>query len=105
MQAPRTTMRASAGGMRVRSTPRPDPEPEPEPEPGPPATGVVNVVTPGGWAEIWWRGRRVGQTPGRVTIASGRQRLEIRPFGRTPGRPVSVEVPADGTTRVSVDLR
>jgi serine/threonine-protein kinase len=94
-----STTRMSTSGTTMRT------EPETSSTPATNATGTVNVVTPGGWAEVWWRGRRVGQTPGRVTIAAGRQRLELRPFGRTPARPVEVTVPADGTTRVSVDLR
>jgi serine/threonine-protein kinase len=82
-----TEMRATT--MQVRPT-------------GPP--GTVNVVTPGGWADIYVSGTRRGRSPGRVSLPPGRHTITLRPFGREAPRNVSVEVPAGGTARVSVRL-
>jgi serine/threonine-protein kinase len=67
--------------------------------------GTVNVVTPGGWAEIFVRGRRVGRSPGRIELPSGPQTITIRPFGTQPPRTVRVDVPSGGTARVSLPVR
>ncbi len=64
------------------------------------ASGVVNVVTPGGWADVVLAGRVVGRTPRQVTLPAGTHTLELRPFGRTPGERVEVVVEAGGTARV-----
>jgi serine/threonine-protein kinase len=66
--------------------------------------GTVNVVTPGGWADIYVAGTRRGRTPGRVSLPPGRHVIQLRPFGREAPRNVSVEVPPGGTARVSVRL-
>jgi serine/threonine-protein kinase len=66
--------------------------------------GYVNVVTPGGWADIYAGGRRVGRSPGRVRLPAGRRRLELRPFGKTPARSVVVRVRPGATSRVAVRL-
>jgi hypothetical protein len=81
---------------------------ESEAEPARPvrrAPGTVAVVTPGGWAEIYLRGRRIGRAPGRVSVPSGVQTLTLRPFGNQPPRSVRVVVPAGGTARVSIPVR
>jgi serine/threonine-protein kinase len=85
-----------------RRTPLPT---EPRPEagaraPAPGGTGVVNVVTPGGWADVVVGGRVVGRTPRQITLPAGTRTLELRPFGRTPGERVEVVVEAGGTARV-----
>src|SRR5690606_6700399 len=46
---------------------------------GPP--GTVDVVTPGGWADIFVRNRRVGRSPGTLELPPGRHVLVLRPFG------------------------
>ncbi len=63
--------------------------------------GSVNVVTPGGWADVYFRGRKIGQTPGRFTLPAGRQRLTLRPFGGAASKNVRVNVRPDQSTRVS----
>jgi serine/threonine-protein kinase len=103
--------------------PEPDPEPEPEeevaaaaPEPAPAAPmrrrravrgppGTVSVVTPGGWADIFFRGRRMGRTPARIQLPAGRQVLSLRPFGAQPARRVVVNVPAGGTARATLRVQ
>jgi hypothetical protein len=68
------------------------------------APGMVSVVTPGGWADVFVGSRRVGRSPGRIELPAGRQTLTLRPFGTGAPRYVPVEVPAGGTARVSVRL-
>ncbi len=84
-----------------RRLPRPpDTTVEPDPHPAVAETGAVNVVTPGGWADVVVGGRVVGRTPRRITLPAGTQTLELRPFGRTPGDRVEVVVEPGGTARV-----
>jgi serine/threonine-protein kinase len=66
--------------------------------------GSVNIATPGGWAEVWYRGQKLGTTPIQVTLPAGVQRLELRPFGRRPGHRVQTRVRADRVTRVRHSL-
>jgi serine/threonine-protein kinase len=67
--------------------------------------GRVNVVTPGGWASVYLRGRRVGEAPGILDVPAGQHVLEIRPFDQAPYRRVPVRVRRGQTTRVRVDVR
>ena len=94
--------------------PVPDTEPEParDPErvsrerrdPERATTGVLNLSTPGGWAIVLHRGRRIGQTPGRFTLPAGRQTVTLLPFGEPPARRITVDVPRGGIERESVPL-
>jgi hypothetical protein len=68
------------------------------------ARGTVTVTTPGGWADVYLGGRSVGRAPGRLSLPAGAQRLEVRPFGRTPGVYVDVVVESGGSSRVSVPV-
>jgi hypothetical protein len=64
----------------------------------------LNVATPGGWADVYRGGRRIGRSPGRFTLAPGRYALVLRPFGDGPERTVNVEVRAGETSRISVPV-
>ncbi|HJL44428.1 MAG TPA: hypothetical protein RMG45_01285, partial [Polyangiaceae bacterium LLY-WYZ-15_(1-7)] len=64
------------------------------------ARGHVNVVTPGGWADVYHRGRHLGRTPRQIELPAGRRIIELRPFGRSRGIRVSVHVPSGDVTRV-----
>ena len=76
------------------------------PTPAVATTGRVNVVTPGGWAEIRTvGGRRLGTSPTTIRLPTGRQQIRILPFGQPPGRTVSVDVPENGTTPLVVPVR
>jgi serine/threonine-protein kinase len=66
--------------------------------------GVVNIATPGGWAELFLRGKRLGTAPGRYELPAGRHRLELKPFGSGPSRYVAITVHARDVTRVSVPV-
>lgn len=83
----------------------PDDDPGGQPTPtkvAPRATGFVSVATPGGWADVYSRGRRLGQTPLRAKLPVGRQVLSVRPFGKGPARTVSVTVVRSEVKRVVV---
>ena len=63
-------------------------------------TGTVDVATPGGWADVYFRGARVGRTPLRVELPAGRQTIELRPHGRPVGARIRITVVAQSGTRV-----
>ena len=90
--------RPSTAGSTSAPSGRPA-QPRPTAEPG-----SLNVVTPGGWAEVWLRGRKLGQSPGRFALPAGTHTLEVRPFGRGPGQRVRVVVRSGATERLSVPI-
>ena len=63
--------------------------------------GTVNIVTPGGWAEIYEGSRRIGRSPARIELPAGRHILDLRPFGTGARHRLSVTVTAGESTRVS----
>lgn len=67
--------------------------------------GTVNLVTVGGWSEVFFRGKRIGQTPGQFQLPAGQHTLLVKAFGEGPGQRVRVSVQADKTSRVRVELR
>jgi serine/threonine protein kinase len=71
----------------------------------PTGTGTVDIATPGGWADVYSQGRRLGNTPGRFRLPAGRQSIEIRPFGGAAARRIAVNVRANENVRVRVDVR
>lgn len=66
--------------------------------------GWVNVVSRGGWADIYRGGRRIGRSPGRVRLPAGVHRLELRPFGELPAQRIRVTVRPGRTTTKTVRL-
>ena len=64
------------------------------------APGRASIVMLDGWATVLNRGRKLGQTPLRVELPSGLQTLELRPFGKAPGKRVRVRVRSKGTLRI-----
>ncbi len=65
-------------------------------------TGVVNIVVPGGWANVYdASGRLLGATPLRRRLPAGPHTLELRFSGQPPPVAVQVDVPAGDTLRVS----
>jgi hypothetical protein len=42
------------------------------------------VTTPGGWADVYADGRRLGRTPLDIELPSGRTSIVLRPFGLAP---------------------
>ena len=95
---PSVEERAPAPRRRARAAPRRRAAP-PEPP------GRLNLVTVGGWANVYLGGRRIGQTPlGGVSLPSGRHRLRLVPSGDRPPRTVVVDIGPDAVTRVQVEL-
>lgn len=86
--------------MTTTMTTRPRMRPQPEAT----GEGQINLVTPGGWAIVRFRGRRIGQTPGQFTLPAGSHILELQPFGEGARRRVRVNVARDATRRVSVPV-
>jgi eukaryotic-like serine/threonine-protein kinase len=65
--------------------------------------GAVCVATPGGVAEVWANGIRLGHTPGRFTLSAGRQELELRGSDGAR-RTFRVDVKVGACTPVSVPV-
>ncbi len=60
-----------------------------------PGVGTVNLITPGGWANVYDdEGHFLGQTPIQLQLREGTQSLSLRPFGQPPGDsdPIQIEV-------------
>lgn len=66
--------------------------------------GAINIVTPGGWAYVFENGRRLGQTPTRLSLPVGNHVLEIRPFGEPPSRRVTINVKPNEVEKLIVRL-
>ncbi len=74
--------------------------PPPAPSPG---VGTVNVVTPGGWANVYDSdGHFLGQTPIQLRLRAGTQELSMRPFGQPPGdaEPLRVNVVSEESVTI-----
>jgi serine/threonine protein kinase len=66
--------------------------------------GTINLVTRGGWAEIYEGKKSLGSTPRRLTLSSGRHKLVLKPFGTDKPKTVYVLVEANKTKKVSIGL-
>jgi len=66
--------------------------------------GTINLVTRGGWAEVYKGNKSLGSTPRRLTLPAGRHRLVLRPFGDGEPKRVFVDVEAGKTKQVSISL-
>ena len=67
-------------------------------------SGTINLVTRGGWAEIYKGKKSLGSTPRRLTLPAGRHRLVLKPFGDGEPKRVFVNVEAGKTKQVSIQL-
>jgi hypothetical protein len=84
------------------------PQPPSEEPPGQtePGVGTVNVVTPGGWANVYdTEGHFLGQTPIQLRLRPGRHQISLRPFGQPPGDPDPIEVDVRVGETVSIVRR
>ena len=66
--------------------------------------GTVNLVTRGGWAEVFKNGKSLGSTPRRLTLPAGRHKLVLKPFGNGTPKRIFIEVEAGHTKQVSIRL-
>ena len=94
-----TTVHASEAPTPSRA-PRPTSAPTSSAASG--AEGVVVIVVPDGWAEVYEGSRRLGTTPLRTSLSAAGHDLDVRIEGRAPGRRVHADVHADQTTRLVV---
>lgn len=90
-EAPKATK--SVGKHHTRRKPRPTADP-----------GTINLVTRGGWAEVFKGKKSLGSTPTRLTLPAGRHRLMLKPLGTGKPKQVFVEVEAGRTKQVSIRL-
>lgn len=67
-------------------------------------SGFVSISTPGGWAYVYKGARKLGQTPMRAKLPTGRHVLRLRPFGTGSWRSVSVVVEQNKVARVVLRL-
>jgi serine/threonine-protein kinase len=74
------------------------------PQPARAQLGTINLVTRGGWAEIYKGKEPLGSTPRRLTLPAGRHKLVLKPFGTGNPKTVFVRVQANKTKNVSVRL-
>jgi len=65
--------------------------------------GLVNVATPGGWADVIVAGRHHGRTPLQLQLPEGRRTLILKPFGKGSVRR-SLLVRRNRATRVVVPV-
>ncbi len=63
---------------------------------------VVNIVTPGGWADVYLKGTWLGTTPARLELPAGRHALTLRPFGDGAEIVRKVELTKDNPLKLKV---
>jgi serine/threonine protein kinase len=67
-------------------------------------TGTVVIGTSQGWATIYDRGKKLGNTPLRAALSVGSHTLVIRPYGEGAARRISVDVQPGETIKLRVEL-
>lgn len=66
--------------------------------------GTIDIVTRGGWANVYKDGKELGTTPRRLTLPAGRHKLVLKPFGDGKPKTVFVRVEANKMRNVSIRL-
>jgi serine/threonine-protein kinase len=66
--------------------------------------GRVNVLTPGGWANVSFGDRRLGPTPGQFTLPAGRHAIRVEPGTGEEPRTVWVTVRPGRVSRLVLPL-
>ena len=67
--------------------------------------GTVNLVTRGGWAQVFKDGRSLGTTPLRLTLPPGRHKLVLKPSGGQTSKRIFIRVESGRTKQVSIPLK
>ena len=62
--------------------------------------GTVAIATPGAWAYVYFRGKREGTAPVRITLPAGSQTIQIQPCGKGARIRRTVKVKANQTVRL-----
>ncbi|MEM8608492.1 MAG: serine/threonine-protein kinase [Myxococcota bacterium] len=96
---PRAAAKRQAKEARRSAKRKPKPKPPSVAEPG-----TINLVTRGGWAEIYDGKKLLGSTPRRLTLPAGKHRLTLKPFGDGTPKPIVVRVEPGKTKQVSIRL-
>jgi serine/threonine-protein kinase len=65
--------------------------------------GTVVIGTSQGWATIFDKGKKLGNTPLRAQLSAGQHTLVIRPYGEGAARRISVDVRPDETIKLRVE--
>lgn len=94
---PKLEAEAKAAKSPAKRRARPKPKKSAKP-------GTINLVTRGGWAEVFRDGKSLGTTPSRLTLPAGRHRLVLKPSGGGAPKRIFVDVEAGETKPVSVRL-
>lgn len=66
--------------------------------------GTINLVTRGGWAQVYKGNKSLGSTPTRLTLPGGRHKLVLKPFGDGKPKTVFVNVQAGKIKQVSISF-
>jgi eukaryotic-like serine/threonine-protein kinase len=66
--------------------------------------GTVVIGTSQGWATIFDKGKKLGNTPLRTELGAGTHTLVIRPYGEGSARRISVDVQPGETIKLRVEL-
>jgi serine/threonine-protein kinase len=66
--------------------------------------GTVVIGTSQGWATIFDRGKKLGNTPLRTELGVGAHTLVIRPYGEGAARRISVDVQPGETIKLRIEL-
>jgi hypothetical protein len=61
------------------------------------------IGTSQGWATIFDKGKKLGNTPLRAQLSAGQHTLVIRPYGEGAARRISVDVRPDETIKLRVE--
>jgi len=93
------TAEAAQSVAKVRKAQRARPRPAAKAGPG-----TIDLVTSGGWAEVYIGKKLLGGTPRRITLPAGRHRLVLKPFGEDKPKVVFVTVEANKRKKVSIPL-
>ncbi len=101
---PRVTLVPSTTSTPVSTSIPVASPPTPEPTTTPAVAGFVSVTTPGGRAEIYVDGERVGTSPMRVSLPVGRRTLELRPSGGRARVRRTVDVREGSVARLVVPI-
>ena len=75
--------KTAAPSRKRRARPKPQKDAKP---------GTVNLVTRGGWAEVFKDGKSLGSTPRRLTLPAGRHKLILMRSGTGPPKRVFINV-------------
>lgn len=111
VKAPKETKQPKQPAPVTPPTPV-DPPPKPRPEPiaaapvkGVPGGGQVRFKTPGGVADVYVDGAKVGVTPLILPLPAGKHSFEFKVDGYEFGGPKSITIAPGSDLNIEVDLR